>query len=197
MSVRKNLKEARLAKGWTEEQLAEAVGGLTSRHIRWFETGKKYPAKPQLARLEEALGVVLAAKGVAVREIRKRREALGWTISRLGHEVDLSYTHISNIERGVIDPKPETLRALNAALERGEKGEISPIPYGNIIRRRLRAADLCVGDTIKGRGRKATVIKILDEHRIKVRIIGEYGMYHSIWTDTPKWDWTCVGALQR
>ena len=49
---------ARLAKGITQAQLAEAVGTTQGQIARW-ETGARNPKVPALAKLAQALGVTI------------------------------------------------------------------------------------------------------------------------------------------
>lgn len=47
---------ARLAKGWTQAQLADAIGVCQQMIGRW-ETGRRNPKKESLMRIGKALGV--------------------------------------------------------------------------------------------------------------------------------------------
>ena len=49
---------ARLAKGLTQAQLAEAVGTTQGQIARW-ETGARNPKVPALAKIAQALGVTI------------------------------------------------------------------------------------------------------------------------------------------
>lgn len=52
------IKEARLAKGLTQEQLAKAVG-VTQGAVAQWENGLTHPAFAVLRKLAEALGVTI------------------------------------------------------------------------------------------------------------------------------------------
>ncbi|MCK6586558.1 MAG: helix-turn-helix transcriptional regulator [Polyangiaceae bacterium] len=56
-------------------------------------------------------------------EIRRRREALNWTLSDLAERADLTPNYIGSIENGFRDPSVSTLIALGRAFEI-EPGEL-------------------------------------------------------------------------
>ena len=63
------LRALRQAKGWTQQQLADATTPpLTQSYISWLETGKReHPRLNTLEALAAALGVSLAAFGERAR----------------------------------------------------------------------------------------------------------------------------------
>lgn len=57
------------------------------------------------------------------REIRRRREGLGWTLEDLSHRSGLSVRYISNVENDRSDPSLSTIVAISKALG-AEPGEL-------------------------------------------------------------------------
>lgn len=57
------------------------------------------------------------------REIRRRREGLGWTLEDLSHRSGLSARYISNVENDMRDPSLSTIAAVAKALG-AEPGEL-------------------------------------------------------------------------
>jgi transcriptional regulator with XRE-family HTH domain len=49
-------------------------------------------------------------------EIKRRREALGWTLPELAERADLTPNYIGTIENGLRDPSISTLRAIARGL---------------------------------------------------------------------------------
>ncbi|MDR2462809.1 MAG: helix-turn-helix domain-containing protein [Verrucomicrobiales bacterium] len=50
-----NVRRLRMARGWTQERLAEQ-SDLSLRYIQWLEAGKKFPRVEALQKLRHGLG---------------------------------------------------------------------------------------------------------------------------------------------
>jgi transcriptional regulator with XRE-family HTH domain len=56
-----HLREARLSRGLTQEQLAERLGAGEKKHISAWENGHRDPTLSTIRRLASALGVSVSA----------------------------------------------------------------------------------------------------------------------------------------
>lgn len=57
------------------------------------------------------------------KEVRRRRQALAWTLEELGHRSGLSPRYISSLEKDLRDPSLSTIEAIASALG-AEPGEL-------------------------------------------------------------------------
>jgi ribosome-binding protein aMBF1 (putative translation factor) len=48
--------------------------------------------------------------------VQSQREALGWSQERLAREAGVNAETVRQLERGITEPKPETLEKISAAL---------------------------------------------------------------------------------
>ena len=73
------------------------------------------------------------------REIRRRRQALGWTLEDLAHRSGLSPRYISTLENDKRDPSLSTIEAMAKALgaEAGELLGVKSVPPGVLEAARL------------------------------------------------------------
>jgi len=56
MSLGKNLKELRLKRGWTQEELSKKLG-VSNKMISFYELGTREPSRKTLIRLTEIFGI--------------------------------------------------------------------------------------------------------------------------------------------
>ena len=56
MSLSKNIKELRLKRGWTQEELSKKLG-ITNKMISFYELGTREPSRKTLLSLAEIFGV--------------------------------------------------------------------------------------------------------------------------------------------
>lgn len=53
------IRTAREARGWTQDELGTAIGGMRANHISKIERGRAFPPKRTRQRIAEALGIPL------------------------------------------------------------------------------------------------------------------------------------------
>ena len=144
--IGQRIRDLRQDHGYSLSELA-GKAGLSPSYLSEIERAKKRPSPKTLDKLGTALNLSLTAlvgtaaaaeangrdggarkrnetagggQGTWVTlgdKIRIRREEKGWTLKRLGEQVGLSDSYLSEIERGRIDPSVDTLRRLAEALD--------------------------------------------------------------------------------
>jgi ribosome-binding protein aMBF1 (putative translation factor) len=89
------------------------VGGCTtlppSRSAR-----SRYPSSPSTSPIDLEVWMTASTLG---RQVRARRQRLGWTLKDLADKTDLSVPYLSDIERGNVNPTLHTLTTLSDALD--------------------------------------------------------------------------------
>lgn len=117
------LVQARAAVGLSQSGLARRTG-LSQGHISDLERGDRRPLPATLRKLARGLGVPLAAllssslRTTGVRDHFDRRalvalrHLLDVSQAGLARRTGLSQGHVSELERGVKEPQPETARKL-------------------------------------------------------------------------------------
>ena len=142
------LRETRIARGMTQQQLAEAVG-FPARQIAIYETTNRHPRKEHLpgliARLAKALALPPAEIEASLSQprparvptdfghrLRQLRVDRGLTQEQLGARCGCSFSLVSCYETGGSYPKPGFLPALARALDVGvgELERLLPRPQG-------------------------------------------------------------------
>ncbi len=88
------IEQARKEKGWTQDQLAEAMNTSSVQISRW-ETGKRDPQTATLIKIADAKG---------------------WTQDQLAEAMNTSSVQISRWETGKRDPQTATLIKIADAL---------------------------------------------------------------------------------
>lgn len=115
------LKQARLAKGWTIADLARA-SGLTATTIRRWEHGRLGMRRSSFDAIRRALRlrrrIPKPRKPWTGSELREARRAGGWSVAHLSRAVGVSAQSITRWERSGCELKPAAAEAIQAALRR-------------------------------------------------------------------------------
>jgi len=116
------IREARGRVGWTQKELAEAVG-VSLRSVSAWERGEAVP-RSKMPVLQDVLGTYLPGedtrRAVLMRLgqlARRRREEIGVSRPKLAQEAGVSLTTIQNLETAVYLPQSHILKRIERVLE--------------------------------------------------------------------------------
>lgn len=145
------IEKARLAKGLTQTQLAEAIG-VNNRQISVWECSSVTPSVTTLAKIADALGVNINdlitehKKKEPNNNIAQIRKEKGLTQTQLASAIGTSQTMIQKYECGVCKASKDTLKKLASALEvdvsRLEKEPVGGNQFGATIAEYRKAQNM-------------------------------------------------------
>lgn len=176
--------EARVEKGMTQEQLAEAIGTAVSS-LSYWELGKRPVPLDTLLKIADVLQVDLndlvkpSAALKAKYNIAAMREVRGMTQAQLADAVGMSKTQISNYETGKQNPSRDALDklllALGCTVEELESKTIMSATPSAILKARL-AKGMTQTQLAEASGvpqytisrYELNICRILDENLIKI-----------------------------
>ena len=122
MSIGKQIKAMRKIRGLTQKELAEKCS-MADSAVRKYESGKIVPKIEMLKRIADALempvGAFLPSMGLGEStgsRIKIARERQGVTQAELAEKMGVTPQTISQYERNIINPKPETIKKFADAL---------------------------------------------------------------------------------
>jgi transcriptional regulator with XRE-family HTH domain len=134
------LVQARRAVGWTQAQLADAVGAYKANVAAW-ETGRVRPSPGTVARIATTLGVDPFRLTIGVRTpplLADLRERRGWSQVELAGRIGVPRSSYSLLERGGLVLRGEVRAALAEALDITEE-DISAAYDRSVATSRRRA----------------------------------------------------------
>ena len=122
MSIGEQIKAMRKIRGLTQKELAEKCS-MADSAVRKYESGKIVPKIEMLKRIADALempvGAFLPSMGLGEStgsRIKIARERQGVTQAELAEKMGVTPQTISQYERNIINPKPETIKKFADAL---------------------------------------------------------------------------------
>lgn len=122
MSIGKQIKAMRKIRGLTQKELAEKCS-MADSAVRKYESGKIVPKIEMLKRIADALempvGAFLPSMGLGEStgsRIKIARARQGVTQAELAEKMGVTPQSISQYERNIINPKPETIKKFADAL---------------------------------------------------------------------------------
>lgn len=122
MSMGEQIRAMRQIRGLTQKELGQKLG-LSFQSVAQWENGLRCPKIETLKRIADALempvGAFLPSMGIgesAGRRIKMARERQNMTQKELAEKMGTTSQNISQYERNIINPKPETIKKFADAL---------------------------------------------------------------------------------
>jgi transcriptional regulator with XRE-family HTH domain len=111
--IGRKIRDARLDKGYTQQELASRVG-VDISSICHYERGSKNPSLKSKYHLQKVLGIDLGCRDIP--KIIERRIARGYTSIEFAKILGISHSHFINIEKGRIRIPNKIIPKLNQLL---------------------------------------------------------------------------------
>ena len=121
-----SLKKMRLERGWTQAEAAERAG-IDKAYLSSIENGARKPSPRLLLRLKNTyegydyrelakreldISVEEMTSPEFIKALRALREQREWTLEEVAARAAVSYSHISQVERGTREPSPQLEKSL-------------------------------------------------------------------------------------
>lgn len=123
MDLGPTIRHFREERGYTLDELAHRAG-ISPSYLSEIERGHKRPSLKTLDKLCSALNIsretLIPAEAARIGlgdKIRMARQEKGLSLKDLSAKTGISFTYLSEIERGVLHPAVDTLGKIAAALE--------------------------------------------------------------------------------